>query len=75
MRPSYREPFVRDKICAKSLKQGKKEVSTHVFGSFNAQKAEGLIAPQHFKNRMASPDIQHKVLPFGVKSGRKTTIF
>jgi transposase len=29
----------------------KKEVSTHVFGSFNARKAEGLIAPQQPHSR------------------------
>jgi hypothetical protein len=33
----------------KARKRTKKEVSTHVFGSFNARKAEGLIAPQHKK--------------------------
>ena len=34
----YGEPLVADKIHAKSLKTGKKEISTHVFGNFNAQK-------------------------------------
>jgi hypothetical protein len=47
MNPSYGEPLQDDKIHAKSLKTGKKEISTHVFGNFNAPKAETLIAPQH----------------------------
>jgi hypothetical protein len=34
----YGAPLVADKIHAKSLKTGKKEISTHVFGNFNAQK-------------------------------------
>jgi hypothetical protein len=46
MESSYGQSFGWDKICAKRLKRGKNEGSTHVFGSFNAQKAEGLIAPQ-----------------------------
>jgi len=34
----YGAPLVADKIHAKGLKTGKKEISTHVFGNFNAQK-------------------------------------
>jgi len=34
----YGKPLVSDKNRAKSLKTGKKEISTHVFGNFNAQK-------------------------------------
>ena len=49
----YGEPPIADKICAKTLKTGKMEVSTHVFGSFNARKAERLIAPQHQKRGAA----------------------
>jgi hypothetical protein len=48
MNPSYGEPLQDDKIHAKSLKTGKKEISTHVFGNFNAPKAETLIAPQQY---------------------------
>jgi hypothetical protein len=42
----YDEPLFSDKIYAKTPETVKMEVSTHVFGSFNARKAEGLIAPQ-----------------------------
>jgi len=38
--------FSDGKIHAKKPKTIKKETSTHVFGNFNAQKAESLIAPQ-----------------------------
>jgi len=45
----YRMAFSDGKIHAKKPKTIKKETSTHVFGNFNAQKAESLIAPQHIK--------------------------
>jgi hypothetical protein len=39
---SWKQPYVAqpvtDKNRAKNLKTGKKEISTHVFGNFNAQK-------------------------------------
>jgi hypothetical protein len=39
-------PIVPDKIHAKNPKTGKREISMHVFGNFNAQKAETLISPK-----------------------------
>jgi hypothetical protein len=39
-------PPVSDKIRAKTTEMAEMEASTHVFGSFNARKAERLIAPQ-----------------------------
>jgi hypothetical protein len=44
----YERTSLADKNRAKSPESGKKEGSTHVFGTFNAQEGERLIAPQHF---------------------------